>query len=80
MNVNQIHFLQSLDHEGCYGTLQTVLLSRELSTTPFENVAKYLLTCMMDERKTMMDENTRMRKALEKAGLYTNEIALGLEG
>lgn len=80
MTPNHIEFLKSLDPNGCYGTLASVLLSSDLSKTPFENVVKYLLTCMMDERKTLMQENERMRKALQKAGLYTNEIALGLEG
>lgn len=80
MNLNQIEFLRSLDKEGTFGTVQNVLMSGDLSTAPFENVAKYLLTCMKDERMTLLAENERMRKALQKAGLYTNEVALGREG
>ena len=80
MNINQIEFIRSLDKEGSFGTVQNVLMSGDLSTAPFENVAKYLLTCMKDERMTLLAENERMRKALQKAGLYTNEIALGREG
>lgn len=80
MNVQQITWLKSLDKEGTFGTVQNVLMSGDLSTAPFENVAKYLLTCMKDERMTLLAENERMRKALQKANLYTNEIALGREG
>lgn len=80
MNLNQQLWLKSLDPDQMYGTIQRVLMEENLSVVPFEQVAKYLLKCMMDERKTLMQENERMRKALQKAGLYTNEIALGLEG
>lgn len=79
MNLNQVEFIRSLDKEGTFGTIQSVLLNPDLSKIPFESAAKYLLTCMKDERMTLMQENERMRKALEKAGLYTNEVALGLE-
>ena len=79
MNLNQIQFLRDLDKEGTFGTVQNVLMSGDLSTAPFENVAKYLLTCMKDERMKLLAENERMRKALQKANLYTNEIALGRE-
>lgn len=80
MNLQQIEFLKSLDPDQTYGTVQRVLMEDNLSVIPFENVARYLLTCMKDERMTLMQENTRMRKALQKHNLYTNEIALGLEG
>lgn len=80
MNINQIEFIRSLDKDGTFGTVQNVLMSSDLSTVPFENVCKYLLTCMKDERMTLLAENERMRKALQKANLYTNEIALGREG
>ena len=80
MNIQQITWLKSLDKEGTFGTVQNVLMSGDLSTAPFENVAKYLLTCMKDERMTLLAENERMRKALQKANLYTNEVALGKEG
>lgn len=80
MTPNQVEFLRSLDKDGTFGTIQSVLLNPDLSKTPFESVCKYLLTCMKDERMTLLAENERMRKALQKANLYTNEIALGREG
>lgn len=80
MNLNQQIWLKSLDPDQMYGTLQRVLMEENLSVVPFEAVCKHLITAMMQERETMMDENTRMRQALQKAGLYTNEIALGREG
>jgi hypothetical protein len=63
MNINQIQFLRDLDKEGTFGTVQNVLMSGD----------------MKDERMTLLAENERMRKALQKANLYTNEIALGRE-
>lgn len=80
MNLNQIEFLKALDRNQEYGTLQRILLEDNLSGVPFEQVAKHLLIAMMDERRTLMQENERMRKALQAEGLYTNEIALGKEG
>lgn len=79
MTPNHILFLKSLDPDGVYGTIQNVLLSQDLSKAPFEGAARYLLTCMMDERKVLMQENKRMRDALVKAGLYTSEL-MQLEG
>lgn len=79
MNLNQQLWLKSLDPDQMYGTIPRVLMEEKLSVVPFEAVCKHLITAMMQERETMMDENTRMRKALEKAGLY-NGALLGLEG
>ena len=80
MTPNQVQFLKQLDPDQMYGSLQRVLLTDNLSMIPFENTAKYLLNCMMDERKELLQVNERMRKALVKANLYTNEVALGREG
>lgn len=74
MNTNQIHFLKALDPSGSYGTLQNMLFTENLSVIPFEAVAKHLITAMMQERETMMDENTLMRKELEKNGLYNSQL------
>lgn len=79
MNTNQIHFLKALDPEGSYGTLQNMLFTENLSVIPFEAVAKHLITAMMQERETMLKENTLMQKELQKHGLYTSEL-LGLGG
>lgn len=74
MNQNQIGFLKSLDPDGCYGTVQRVLLDPDLSIVPFENAAKHLLTMINEDRKAIMQENERMRKILVKNGLYNNEV------
>ena len=79
MNLNQIEFLKSLDPNQEYGTIQRVLMEENLSIIPFENVAKYLISTMMDERNLLVKENTLMQKELQKHGLYTSEL-LGLEG
>lgn len=80
MTPNQVQFLKQLDPDQMYGSLQRVLMEDNLSMIPFENTAKYLLNCMMDERKELLQVNERMRKALVKANLYTSEVALGREG
>lgn len=78
MNLNQIEFLKALDPNQEYGTIQRVLMEENLSIVPFENVAKYLINTMVDERKLLIKENTLMQKELQKHGLYTSEL-LGLE-
>lgn len=79
MNLNQIEFLKALDPNQEYGTIQRVLMEENLSIIPFENVTKYLISTMTDERKLLVKENTLMQKELQKHGLYTSEL-LGLEG
>ena len=80
LNIQQIAWLKSLDPDRMHGSLQRVLMEDNLSMIPFENTAKYLLNCMMGERKELLQANERMRKALVKANLYTSEVALGREG
>ena len=79
MNIQQITWLKALDPNQEYGTIQRVLMEENLSIVPFENVTKYLISTMMDERKLLVKENTLMQKELQKHGLYTSEL-LGLEG
>lgn len=74
MNINQVQFLKDLDPDQMYGTLQRVLMEENLSVIPFEAVAKHLITAMMQERETMLKENTLMRKELEKNGLYNSQL------
>lgn len=77
MNVSQIAFLKSLDKDASYGTIQTILLNPDLQIIPFESAVKFLLTAMMDERKSMQEVADRMRKELVKHNLYTNAVAIG---
>jgi hypothetical protein len=79
VNIQQITWLKALDPNQEYGTIQRVLMEENLSIVPFENVTKYLISTMMDERKLLVKENTLMQKELQKHGLYTSEL-LGLEG
>lgn len=69
MNIDQINFIRSLDPQGCYGTVQGVLLSGNLQEKPFESVAKYLLKTMIQEREQMLKENKKMFSLLKEAGL-----------
>jgi hypothetical protein len=79
VNIQQITWLKALDPNQEYGTIQRVLMEDNLSIVPFENVAKYLISTMMDERKLLVKENALMQKELQKHGLYTSEL-LGLGG
>lgn len=79
MNLNQQLWLKSLDPDQMYGTIQRILMEENLSVVPFEQVCKHLVGAMMQERETMLKENTIMRKELVKHNLYTSEL-LGLEG
>lgn len=74
MNLNQQLWLKSLDPNQMHGTIQRVLMEGNLSVVPFENVAKYLLTMMIEERNVLVKENTLMRKELEKNGLYNSQL------
>lgn len=66
MNVDHINFIRSLDPQGCYGTVQGVLLSGNLQEKPFESVAKYLLKTMMQEREQLLKENKKMFMILKQ--------------
>ena len=79
MNLNQQLWLKSLDPDQMYGTVQRVLMEENLSVVPFEQIAKYLITAMMQEREAFLKENGIMRKKLVKHGLYTSEL-MQLEG
>ncbi len=74
MNQSQIDFIKSLDTEKQHGTIQGVLMGDNLSVAPFENIAKYLLKMLVDERHALMEENVKMRKVLVDNGLYGNFI------
>jgi hypothetical protein len=54
-------------------------MEENLSAVPFEQVAKHLISAMMQERETFLKEASVMRKELVRNGLYTSEL-LGLEG
>jgi hypothetical protein len=79
MNLNQQLWLKSLDPDQMYGTLQRVLMEENLSVVPFEQIAKYLIGAMLQERETSLKEANVMRRELVKHGLYTSEL-MGIGG
>jgi hypothetical protein len=74
MNLNQQLWMKSLDPDQMYGTLQRILMEENLSAVPFEQVAKHLISAMMQERETFLKENGIMRKELMKHNLHTSEL------
>lgn len=79
MNLNQQVWLKSLDPDQMYGTLQRVLMEENLSVVPFEQIAKYLIGAMIQEREAFLKEANVMRRELVKHGLYTSEL-MGIGG
>jgi len=79
LNQSQIAWLKSLDPEHEHGTIVGILLGADLSTTPFESVAKYLLTVICEERRQLIKENDRMRLVMEQHGIYNSLNILGRE-
>lgn len=79
MQQKYIDFLRSLDKEQMHGTLQGILMRDDLSQTPFDTVAQHLLTIICEERKTLIEQNDRMRKVMEQHGIYNSLNVLGKE-
>lgn len=77
MKPEQIEFLKSLDVNGEYGTLQSVLMQDNLNQVAFDNACKYLLKMMMSERQMFLKENIKYARVLKENGLYTSELILG---
>lgn len=77
MKPEQIEFLKSLDMNGEYGTLQSVLMQDNLNQVSFDNACKYLLKMIMSERQILLKENLKYARVLKENGLYTSELILG---
>lgn len=77
MNKQQTEWLNNLDKEKQYGTLQTILSENNVNIQPFEKVLMFLVQNLMIERETLMKENKKYVRVLKENGLYTNDLILG---
>lgn len=78
MKQQDIDWIKKLDPEGMNGTIQSVLLSNDLSAAGFESVLKFLLIRTLDEKQSYIEEIKRRDMYLKSVGHY-NSQALGLE-
>lgn len=74
MNKTQLDFLQLLKGWENDGTLMSVLLSDKLNEVPFENVAKFLIQRLYNEKHMLLKENQKYIKCLMENNLYTSEL------
>lgn len=68
MNRQQIDFLKALDPQGLDGTIQNILLQKELHSVPFEKVCMVLLTQFTKEKQSLVIDNIRLTKMLNDLG------------
>lgn len=74
MNTEQIAFIKSLDGLCVNGTVQSVLMRKDLDTLEFDEALAFLLKRTMQEKYALIEQNTQLRKVLIKRELYTLEV------
>lgn len=73
MKPEQILWIKCLDPNQQNGTIQSVLQDADLQGSSFENTLKFILKATLNERETLMKENSAMARTLKKHNLYTLE-------
>lgn len=66
MTPKQIEFLKSLDKEGCDGTIQSILLGKDLNTIPYQSVLEFILTQIKKEKDFLVQDNIRMSNLINQ--------------
>lgn len=66
MNTKQIEFLKSLDPDGIDGTIQIFLMQKNLNEIPFETVAKEIMKNLVNEKRFLMIQNTRLSSLVKE--------------
>lgn len=74
MNTEQLDFIKSLDSLCVNGTVQSVLMRKDLDTLAFDEALAFLLKRTMQEKYALIEQNTKLRKQLIKHNLYTVEV------
>jgi hypothetical protein len=78
MNSQEIQYISQLDPDGMNGTIQSVLMNKDLKEASFTTVLRYLLERTLDEKAALQKLHDSFFKELQRNGLMTNEL-LGLE-
>lgn len=66
MTPKQIEFLKSLDKGGCDGTIQSILLGKDLNTIPYQSVLEFVLTQIKKEKDLLVQDNIRLSKEINQ--------------
>ena len=77
MKKDDIDRLKALDKDSCWGTLQNILLSKDLEKLQFSETCFYLLTQTLSEKAQYIEENRKLVNILKKHNLYTSENLFG---
>lgn len=77
MDQQNIQRLKKLDPNQLNGTIQNVLMRGDLHTVSFADACYWILSRELEFKDTLQKENDKMRKILEKNGLYTSENMFG---
>ena len=73
MNQTQIDKIKSLDKDGCDGSIQQVLLRKDLSKVPYGDACFHIAQCLKGDKTALAEENRKLSAILKKHGLYTSE-------
>lgn len=74
MKPQEISKLQQLDPNGCYGTLQHLLMNPNINQMPYADALYYLLHKTLDERAYYEKIYQKFFNVITSAGLMSNEL------
>lgn len=74
MNTEQLDFIKSLDSLCVNGTVQSILMRKDLDTLAFDEALAFLLKRTMQEKYALIEQNTQLRKVLIKNNLYNVDV------
>lgn len=76
MNSEQISFLKDLDKSCMNGTIQSVLMRKDIDSLGFEKALAFLLKQTLNEKNALLQQNTKLRKVLIDNNLYKPELVI----
>lgn len=74
MNKQQIEKLKELDPQGTNGTIQAVLMSKEINTIQFEKALLFILNAEIGHKNKLAEENSKLIITCKEAGVNLNRI------
>lgn len=76
MKQKEIEFLQKLDPDCLSGTIQAVLMDKNVDKMDFTTVLTHLLSLTIAEKQALLEENRKLSKVLKDHNLYRSELIL----